>query len=235
MNEKLKNRWAFVTGSARGIGQQIALGLAQCSCNVIIHGRKKANAEKTYSMLKDYNIKTDIVEGELDNSGDIKNMCSEAYKLAGHIDILYNNAAIMSGGKKIWTFSMEEWKKIFDVNFFSMIEVCNFFIPKMSEKGFGRIINMTSGIKDQPDLSPYSVSKAAVDKYTLDISAELRGSNVIISYLDPGWLRTDLGSQNAPNPVESVLPGAIVPALIEDFGPNGQRFNAQDFKHLSLI
>ena len=89
--------------------------------------------------------------------------------------------------------------------FSPVIEVCNFFIPKMVEKGYGRIINMTSGIKDQPELSPYSVSRRAVDKYTLDISAELKGSNVIISYLDPGWLRTDLGSQNAPNPVGSSL------------------------------
>ena len=46
MNENLKNRWAFVTGSARGIGQQIALGLAQCSCNVIIHGRKRLTPKR---------------------------------------------------------------------------------------------------------------------------------------------------------------------------------------------
>ncbi len=234
MNEMLKNRWALVTGSARGIGQQIALGLAQCSCNVIIHGRKMKNTEKTCELLKGYKIKVEAVEGELDNPEDIKSMCTDAYKKAGHIDILYNNAAIMSRSQKVWTIPIEEWKKIFEVDFFALVEICDFFIPRMLEKGFGRVINMTSGIKDQPDLSPYSVAKAAVDKYTLDISSELKGTNVLISYLDPGWLRTDLGSQRAPYPVESVIPGAIVPALLEDFGPNGERFYAQDFKRLTI-
>ncbi len=235
MNEMLKNRWAFVTGSARGIGQQIAIGLAQCSCNVVIHGRKKENADKTYRMLKDYSIKADVVEGVLDDTAEIKKMCRDAQAAAGgHIEILYNNAAIMSRSQKVWTIPMEEWRKIIDINFFAVVEICNFFIPKMVEKGFGRIVNLTSGIKDQPDLAPYSISKAAIDKYTLDISAELKGTNVLISYIDPGWLRTDLGSQRAPYPVETVLPGAIVPALLEDFGPNGQRFSAQDYKNLRL-
>jgi NAD(P)-dependent dehydrogenase (short-subunit alcohol dehydrogenase family) len=234
MNEKLKNRWALVTGSARGIGQQIALGLAQCSCNVIIHGRKKENAEKTLAMLKDYNVKVGIVEGELDNTEEIKKICNDAERIAGHIDILYNNAAVMSRSQKIWTIPVEEWKKIFDINFFAIIEICSFFIPKMLEKGYGRVTNVTSGIQNQPDLAPYSVSKAAIDKYTLDIAAELKGTNVLISYIDPGWLRTDLGSQRAPYPVETVLPGIIVPALLEDFGPNGERFYAQDYKNLKL-
>ena len=232
MNEMLKNRWAFVTGSSRGIGRQIAIGLAQCSCNIVLHGRKKDNAETTLDILKGYKVKVEIAGGELDKPEDIKNMCAEAYKKAGHIDILYNNAAIMSKRQKVWTIPMEEWKKIFDINFFAVVEICSFFIPRMVDKGYGRIINMTSGIKDQPDLAPYSVSKSAIDKYTLDIAAELKGTNVLISYLDPGWLRTDLGSQRAPYPVESVLPGAIVPALLEDFGPNGERFYAQDYKNL---
>ncbi len=234
MNEMLKNKWAFVTGSSRGIGQQIAVGLAQCGCNVILHGRKKENALKTREMLKSYNIKTDIVEGELDNFEKIKTMCADAYKKAGHIDILYNNAAIMSRSQKVWTIPMEEWKSLFEINFFAVVEICSFFIPKMVEKGWGRIVNITSGIKDQPELAPYSVTKAAIDKYTLDIAAELKGTNVLISYLDPGWLRTDLGSQRAPYAVETVIPGAIAPVLLEDFGPNGERFYAQDFKNLKL-
>jgi 3-oxoacyl-[acyl-carrier protein] reductase len=81
-------------------------------------------------------------------------------------------------------------------------------------------------------LVPYSVSKAAVDKFTCDLAAELRGTNVLVNYLDPGWLKTDLGGPNADNAVETVLPGALVPALLEDNGPTGQFFAAQDYKVL---
>ena len=101
----------------------------------------------------------------------------------------------------------------------------------MATRGFGRIINITSGIKDQPDLTVYSVSKGAIDKYTQDLAAQMQGTNVLVSHVDPGWLRTDLGGPNAEHPVESVLPGALVPALLADFGPNGQFFAAQDYRN----
>ena len=67
--------------------------------------------------------------------------------------------------------------------------------------------------------------------YTVQYRAfELRGSGVLVNYLDPGWLMTDMGGPNAQHPVETVLPGALVPALLEDDGPNGQFFAAQDYR-----
>ncbi len=87
---------------------------------------------------------------------------------------------------------------------------------------------MTSAIRDIPQLAPYSVSKAAVDKYTQDLAAELHCSNVLVNTLDPGWLRTDMGGPNADHDVTTVLPGALAPALLEDHGPSGQRYSAQD-------
>jgi len=71
-----------------------------------------------------------------------------------------------------------------------------------------------------------------VDKYSRDLAAELQGTNVLVNYLDPGWLKTDLGGPNAENEVETVLPGALVPALLEDHGPSGRLFAAQDYKYL---
>ncbi|HTX91430.1 MAG TPA: SDR family NAD(P)-dependent oxidoreductase, partial [Anaerolineales bacterium] len=100
------------------------------------------------------------------------------------------------------------------------------------ERSYGRIVNLTSGIRDVPNLAPYSVSKAAVDKYSCDLAAELRGSNVLVNFLDPGWLRTDLGGPNGEHEVETVLPGALVPALLDDNGPSGRFYSAQDYRDL---
>ena len=119
------------------------------------------------------------------------------------------------------------------VNLFALIELCNAFALGMKDRGYGRIINLTSGIKDTPQLAPYSVSKAAVDKYTQDLAAELQGTNVLANCLDPGWLKTDMGGPDADHKVGTVLPGALVPALLEDHGPSGRRYSAQDFKYLS--
>ena len=60
--------------------------------------------------------------------------------------------------------------------------LCQAFAPGMRERGYGRIINLTSGIADQPNLAVYSVSKAAVDKYSRDLAAEFKGENVLVNF-----------------------------------------------------
>jgi NAD(P)-dependent dehydrogenase (short-subunit alcohol dehydrogenase family) len=104
----------------------------------------------------------------------------------------------------------------------------------MIKRGFGRVINLTSGIKDQPEMAPYSTSKAAVDKLTKDIAGKLENTGVRINMLDPGWLKTDMGGENAWHEIEEVLPGALVPAVIEDNGPNGHFFSAIELKDARL-
>jgi 3-oxoacyl-[acyl-carrier protein] reductase len=228
----LENKWAFVTGSSRGIGQQIALGLAQRKCNVIVHGRVKRNTAETLRRLKAYDVQTHVVAGNLDSIKSVEAIIRAVKEGPGRVDILYNNAAFQNVWKPIWKITPDEWLESFQVNLFAMIAMCNAFAPDMKARKYGRIVNLTSGIKDIPQLAPYSVSKAAVDKYSRDLAAELQGTNVLVNYLDPGWLKTDLGGPNAENEVETVLPGALVPALLEDHGPSGRLFAAQDYKYL---
>ena len=100
----------------------------------------------------------------------------------------------------------------------------------MRERGYGRIVNLSSGIKDAPDLAPYSTSKAAVIKLTQELAFGLRGNGVLVNHLDPGWLKTDMAGPGAEFEVETVLPGAIVPALLGDDGPTGTGFRAQEYR-----
>jgi len=153
-------------------------------------------------------------------------------KNTGYTDILYNNAGIANKWENIFEIPLAEWEEVFRVNLFAMVQLCNTFAPIMRKRGYGRIINLTSAIKDTPHLSPYGVTKAAVDRYTQDLAVELKDSNVLVSCLEPGWLKTDLGGENALYDVGTVLPGALIPALLKDHGPNGRLYLAQDYSDI---
>lgn len=228
----LKGRWALVTGSSRGIGRQIASGLAKQGCNLIIHGRTIEHCAKTVALLSPLGVSVRTV------SGDLAQATGQQELLAGitqspPIDILYNNAAIMSTWMPITEQTEEEWARTFQVNLFAVVRICAAVVPGMKKRGFGRIINLTSGIRETPHLAPYGASKAAIDKYSQELAHDCKDANVLVNYLDPGWLRTDLGGPNGMFAVETVLPGALVPALLEDNGPTGRFFSAQDFKYLT--
>lgn len=225
--QNLNGKNALITGSSRGIGKQIALGLAKLGCNIVVHGRKMENCTKTLMMLKKFPVNVYVVEGNLSEKKEVEDIIEQVLNLNISIDILYNNAAIMTQYHKNYSeHSWEEWIETYKVNVIAIYELCCAFIPGMIERNFGRIINLTSRIKDTPELAPYGASKWAVDKITDDLASKLRNSNVKISNLDPGWLKTDMGGVNADHPVEAVLPGALAPALIEKDAPNGQFFSA---------
>ena len=229
---EVAGKWALVTGSSRGVGQQIALGLAGQGVNLVLHSSNKTNQATTLGLLKGADVHCQSVEGSLEDSGAIGRFIEEADSLSGGIDILYNNAAIMTPETPLFETPQADYEKSFQVNLFSMIQICTFFAPRMVKRGFGRIINVTSGIKDTPRLDAYSLTKAAVDKYTRDLAIELEGSGVLANLLDPGWCRTDMGGPEAYNDVTSVLPGALLPALLgkeEPEAPKGVLFVAQDY------
>jgi NAD(P)-dependent dehydrogenase (short-subunit alcohol dehydrogenase family) len=230
--QRLDGKWALVTGSSRGIGQQIALGLAQRGCKVVVHGREIANVESTRTLLRETGVETFAVAGELGQPTSVDAIIQAVKEGPGHVDILYNNAAIQNPWREIYDITREEWLATFETNLFAVIALCHAFAPEMKRRGYGRIINLSSGIRGIPQLAPYSVTKAAIDKYTSDLAADLQGTNVLVNGLDPGWLRTDMGGQGAMFGVETVLPGALVPALLEDNGPSGRVYSAQDFKCL---
>lgn len=233
----IAGKWALVTGASRGIGRQIALGLAQKKVNLVLHSSSKGNQSDTLAALGKFDVEVRSVEARLDDPDAIAACVEEAETLSGGIDILYNNAALMTPETPLFDTPQSDYEKTFQVNLYSIIQICAWFAPRMVTRGFGRIINVSSGIKDQPQLDAYSISKAALDKYTRDLAVELDGTGVLANMLDPGWLRTDMGGADAMNDVETVLPGALVPAMLGQEGPEapkGQLFRAQDFVGIPL-
>lgn len=230
----VQGRWALITGASRGVGYQTAIFMAKQGCNLILHSRDLAHTAKLEQEVNALGVEAYCVQAELANPDEVTAMLDEIEAKGMAVDIVFNNAAVQIAYRSdYWNTPVEDFEQSFRINFISVATICNRLIPKMLERGFGRVINTTSGIKNEPEQAGYAASKAALDKFTKDLASRLDGTDVIISLTDPGWCRTDLGGPNATSPVESVIPGITVGAFVDD-KKSGRFLHAQNFTGMTL-
>lgn len=235
MSVTLSGKWALVTGASRGVGQRIATGLAAQGCKVILHARTKEGTDKLAAELSEKGHTVVQVSAELSDQSQVEKLIKDVRKVCGKkLAVLYNNAAIMTAYTDTYRQDASDYALSFQVNFIAPSKIADAFIPDMLEAGFGRVAMMTSGIADQPQLMAYSCSKAALDRYVRDMVTTLKDTNVLMNLADPGWLTTDLGGPEAPNHPDSVLPGILVPIVIEQEKGSGEFYAAQEFKDYVL-
>jgi 3-oxoacyl-[acyl-carrier protein] reductase len=226
----ISGKWVLLTGASRGIGRQVASALADHGCKLILHSRDLEHTAPLVEVYKARGLTVHALAAELSNQKQVIGLAKKALKISGGIDVLYNDAGVQtSWHEDIFTTDQDEYWLCYQVNAIAPITLCNLILPGMIERGFGRVVNVTSGIREQPQLMAYAASKAALDKYVYDMAPHLEGTGVAMNLLDPGWLRTDLGGPDAPDAVESVLPGALAPVLLDD-AVSGEWFSAQEYR-----
>ena len=230
----LNGKWVLVTGAARGIGRLAALKMAEQGCNLILHSRDTSHTASLEEELKAMGIKCHSVSADLNDIPSVLKMLENIDALGVDVDIVLNNAGLQIAYRTdYYKTPADDYTVSFNVNTIAPAMICYHFLPKMVERGFGRIVNTTSGIDKEPEQAGYSAAKAALDKITKDMASRLGGTGVAMNLTDPGWCRTDLGGPNAPNAPESAIPGVIVGAFVDDT-VNGQIFHAQDFAGMTL-
>lgn len=230
----VKGKWALVTGATRGIGKLAAQFLAERGCNIIVHSRSLSASEQEARKLRTLGVNTLAVSAEFTCVSDVNKMLDSIDSTGVDVDIILNNAGMQVAYRSEYTKTpAEDYEKSFLINTIAPMMICYHFLPKMQKKGFGRIVNTTSGIRLEPEQAGYSASKAALDKVTIDLGSKLNGSDVTINLTNPGWCRTDLGGPYATNSPESSLPGVVVGAFIDD-KRSGRIFSAGLFYDMTL-
>lgn len=208
--------------------------MAKQGCNLILHSRNLEHTKKVEDEVKTHGVEVYCVQAELANQDEVTTMLDELEAKGTVIDIVFNNAAVQIAYRTdYWQTPVEDFVKSFQINFISIATICNRLMPKMIERGFGRVINTTSGIKNEPEQAGYAASKAALDKYTKDLASRIEGTDVMINLTDPGWCRTDLGGPQAHHAVESVIPGITIGAFVND-QKSGRFLVAQSFVDMTL-
>lgn len=230
----VKGKWALITGASRGIGYLTALFMAERGCNLILHSRSLSHSEKVLAEVKAKGVEAYAVSAELSDLSQVEKMLEDIDKLNVQVDIVLNNAGLQIAYRtEYFSTPVSDYTESFKINTIAPAMICYHFMPKMIERGFGRILNTTSGIRLEPQQAGYSASKAALDKITIDLGSTVEGTDVMINLTDPGWCRTDLGGPNAPNAPESAIPGIVVGAFADD-KKSGRYLNAPYFTGMTL-
>lgn len=230
----VKGRWALITGASRGIGYHAALFMAQHGCNLVLHSRKEEHCQKVLQEVLELGVEAYIVTAELSDFSQVEKMLALIDEKGTQIDIVLNNAGVQIAYRNEYLKTpMSDYELSFKINTMAPMMICYHYLPKMAERGFGRIVNTTSGINLDPQQAGYSASKAALDKVTIDLGSKYEGTDVMINLTDPGWCRTDLGGENAPNAPESAIPGVVVGAFADD-KKSGRYLGASNFYGLTI-
>lgn len=230
----VKGKWVLITGSSRGIGKLSAEFLAGMKANLILHSRKLSHTSDLKEELEKYGIEVRCVEAELDDLAAVEKMLKEIDEMGVDVDVVLNNAGYqVTYMNDYFSTRTDEIEQSFRINTIAPLMIVYHFLPKMIERGSGRIVNTTSGIALQPEQAGYSASKAALDKLTIDLGSKINGTDVMMNLTDPGWCRTDLGGPNAPNAPETAVPGVLAGVFADD-GKSGRLLPAQDYTGMSI-
>jgi 3-oxoacyl-[acyl-carrier protein] reductase len=203
---ELQGQVALVTGGGRGIGRNIALELAAAGMKVIVTGRTRDQLEAVAAETGGK-----ALVGNVSRREDVERWFTEV----GDIDLLVNNAGISVGEQNAaWELEPDDWWHVFEVNVLGVYLCCRAAIPRMLERGTGRIVNVASGAAYLPDTksTAYSASKAAVHRFSEILADQLRPRGIPVFSISPGLVRTDL-TKGAPDDAPWTPP-ELAPRLV---------------------
>jgi NAD(P)-dependent dehydrogenase (short-subunit alcohol dehydrogenase family) len=233
---------ALVTGSNRGIGLEIVKQLAMKQITVILTSRNADHGEAAIRKLAKEDVIKKVVPMELDvsNQASVDRILGKVERTFGRLDILVNNAAILIDNDDVTASNadLETVKVTLETNLIGAWRMCKAFIPLMKKNGFGRIVNISSGAGEFEYLATsgghwpaYCVSKTSLNALTVMLASELKGTNILVNSVCPGWVRTDMGGPNATRSVEEGAATPVWLATLPDGGPSG--YNYYDKKQTS--
>lgn len=207
---ELKGKKAIVTGGGRGLGRAVALALAAEGVQVGVCGRNKETLKETVDQLNQLGAEATFAALDVSDQKNVEKGVDELAKSLGGVDILINNAGIGQFGN-LMEISPNDFKTVFNTNFFGVYYVARAVYPYLKKSGQGDVVNVasTAGLKGGAGMSAYAASKAAVISLSQSMMAEWRKDDIRVITLTPSTIATELsisGGLTDGNPEKVLQP-----------------------------
>jgi short-subunit dehydrogenase len=193
--KSFKNKVAAITGAGSGIGQALALNLAEEGCHLALSDVNKKGLDETLRLLKKYSVRVTHQQLDVADQQAVFDWADKVVKDHGRVNMIFNNAGVALSGT-VQSLSIEDYKWIMDINFWGVIYGTKAFLPYLETSGEGHVINISSvfGLTSQPLMSGYNASKFAVRGFTESLrqDLELTGSKVTTTCIHPGGIKTNI-------------------------------------------
>jgi NAD(P)-dependent dehydrogenase (short-subunit alcohol dehydrogenase family) len=230
MNKKI----ALITGANKGIGLACVELFCQNDFHVILTSRNVDNGKDAFNDLKSKYPNLEYHQLDVNDEASISKLIEFITEKYGRLEVLINNAGInYDTWQNALNADLNNVKETLETNLFGAWRMCQTFIPLMKKNGYGRIINISSGAgsfgEEMKAGTPgYSISKTSLNVLTLKLSKDLEHTGVLVNSMCPGWVRTDMGGQDAPRSVDKGAETVLWLAELNDDGPNGLFFRDKD-------
>jgi 2-dehydro-3-deoxy-L-rhamnonate dehydrogenase (NAD+) len=201
---ELPGRVAIVTGAARGIGFAIAERLSQAGAHVAIADVDEEGAAAAVERLREGGGKAAAAVADVTSPDEVGAMVERVLDAFGQLDILVNNAGITGRDAPLWETTDEDWGKVLGINLSATFYCCRAVVAYMRERRSGAIVNVASisGKEGNPNMIPYSVSKAGVICLTKALAKEVIQDGVRVNCVAPAVIETPLLDQLQPKAIE---------------------------------
>jgi 3-oxoacyl-[acyl-carrier protein] reductase len=188
---KLKDKVAFVTGSAQGIGKSVAVALAKEGANIIVSDINLELATQTAKEIEALGVKTLAIKTNVADIADVEKSVAEISQVFGRIDILVNNAGITKDGLLI-RMKKEDWDAVLAVNLTGVFNCTKAVSALMMKQRYGKIVSIASivGQMGNAGQANYAASKGGVIAFTKTVAKELASRNVTANAIAPGFIQT---------------------------------------------
>ena len=188
----LTGQTAVITGAATGLGEAIARRFAASGATVVIADRDMSGAEAVAQSLGSFAVQVDVTQSQ-----SVRAATEAILARTGRLDILVNNAGIAGKAAPIWEQSESDWDMAIAINLTGIFHFCKAVLPHMRERKYGRIVNIASiaGKEGNPNMCPYSASKAGVIGLTKSIAKEVATEGICINAVAPAVIRTKMLEQ----------------------------------------